>query len=148
MQRIMAVAGSGGRGIAARSAGRLSDSYKAKLRAKIRSNTVFTVPPGLNDNPDVQYAIKLLPDGTLRRPPEKLKSSGVSGFDQAVARAIAKSVPFPRDESGKVPPELTIYSPTKRLNGLTMPSFLRSLTAMVLFLASVILCAGMGATQH
>ena len=108
MRRNVAAAGSGGSGTAVRSAGRLSNAYAAKIRAKIRSNTVFTVPPGLNGNPDVQYAIELLPDGTLRRAPRRLKSSGIPGFDQAVARAIGKSVPFPRDKDGKVPAKLTI----------------------------------------
>lgn len=108
MRRIMAAAGSGGRGTAAKTAGRLDASYAAKIRAKIRSNTVFVVPVGLKGNPEVEYAIKLMPDGTLRHPPRKVKASGIPGFDQAVARAIVKSVPFPRDKSGKVLSGFTI----------------------------------------
>jgi colicin import membrane protein len=38
----------------------------------------------------------------------KHKSSGVPGFDEAVARAIQKSAPFPPDKTGSVPSGFTL----------------------------------------
>ena len=106
MERI-----TGGAGTAAASSqgGRASAEYGAKVAALIKSHTVFNIPNGLTGNPPVEYAINLLPDGSLRGAPRKLKSSGVPGFDEAVLRAIEKSQPFPRDErSGNVPSSLTV----------------------------------------
>jgi colicin import membrane protein len=101
----------GGAGTAAASSqgGRASAEYGAKVASLIRSHTVFNVPNGLSGNPPVEYAVDLLPDGSLRGTPRKLKSSGVLGFDEAVLRAIEKSQPFPRDErSGNVPSSFTV----------------------------------------
>lgn len=102
--------GTGGRGTAVRSTGnnRLDPSYGSKISAKIKSNTNYVVPAGVSGNPEVVYVVELLPDGSLRRPPRKKKSSGLPGFDEAVFRAIEKSVPFPRDSKGEVPKELEI----------------------------------------
>lgn len=108
LRRLSETAGTGGTGTAARSRGSTDASYAGKIRALIISNTVFNVPPTLVDNPAVEYAIELLPDGSLRSPPRKLKSSGVPGFDEAVLRAIEKSQPFPPDKQGVVPSSLTI----------------------------------------
>lgn len=106
MQRITGgVTGSGGAGDAQKSqGGRADGGYMQRIAARIRSHTVFIVPDGLAGNPAVEYAFELLPDGSLRSPPRKLKPSGVPGFDEAVLRAIVKSQPFPRDEkTGTVP---------------------------------------------
>jgi colicin import membrane protein len=114
MRRIAGATGTGGSGQAARSTGdnRLSFSYRRLIAVKIRSNTVFSVPNNLDGNPAVEYAIELLPDGSLRGRPQKLKPSGVPGFDEAVLRGIEKSAPFPPDESGKVPSSFpVIYRP-------------------------------------
>ena len=110
MRRLTGQVGTGGKGTAARSTGnnRLDPSYAAKIGAKIRSNTAFAVPASLDGNPAVEYAIELLPDGSLRGRPRKLKSSGVPGFDEAVMSAIKKSEPFPADRSGKVPPSFIL----------------------------------------
>lgn len=110
MRRLTGQVGTGGKGTAARSTGnnRLDPSYAAKIAAKIRSNTAFAVPASLDGNPTVEYAIELLPDGSLRGRPRKLKSSGVPGFDDAVMSAIKKSEPFPADRSGKVPPSFIL----------------------------------------
>lgn len=89
--------------------GRASAEYGAKVATLIKSHTVFNIPNGLAGNPPVEYAIELLPDGSLRGTPRKIRSSGVPGFDEAVLRAIEKSQPFPRDErSGNVPSSLTV----------------------------------------
>lgn len=104
------VTGTGGTGDAPKAqGGRASAEYGAKVAARIRSHTVFNVPVELAGNPPVEYLVELLPDGTLRGAPRKLKPSGVPGFDEAVLRAIDKSQPFPRDEkTGAVPSRITI----------------------------------------
>jgi colicin import membrane protein len=101
--------GSGGSGQAARSQGpsRADAGYAAKVGGKIRSNTVFNVPDELANNPAVEYAVDLLPDGSVRSI-RKLKGSGVPGFDEAVRRAIEKSQPFPPDNSGRAPSGFTV----------------------------------------
>jgi colicin import membrane protein len=111
MRRIAGgVTGTGGTGDAAKSQGGRSDGgYLQRIAARIKSHTVFNVPDGLAGNPAVEYAIELLPDGSLRGTPRKLKSSNVQGFDEAVLRAIDKSQPFPRDEkTGNVPSRITV----------------------------------------
>lgn len=110
MRRMSGVTGTGGTGDAPKAqGGRASAEYGAKVAARIRSHTVFNVPVDLAGNPPVEYLVELLPDGTLRGAPRKLKSSGVPGFDEAVLRAIDKSQPFPRDEkTGAVPSKITI----------------------------------------
>ena len=101
--------GSGGSGQAARSQGpsRGDAGYAAKVGGKIRSNTVFNVPDELANNPAVEYAVDLLPDGSVRSI-RKVKGSGVPGFDEAVRRAIEKSQPFPPDNSGRAPSGFTV----------------------------------------
>lgn len=101
--------GSGGSGQAARSQGpsRADAGYAAKVGGKIRSNTVFNVPDELVNNPAVEYAVDLLPDGSVRGI-RKIKGSGVPGFDEAVRRAIEKSQPFPPDSSGRAPSGFTV----------------------------------------
>ncbi|MES2050025.1 MAG: TonB C-terminal domain-containing protein [Pseudomonadota bacterium] len=105
MRRLAGQAGSGGTGDAAKSTGnnRGDPSYAARIAAKVRSNTVFNVSDTSSNNPTVEYRIELLPDGSLRGAIRKLKSSGVPAFDDAVEKAIEKSLPFPRDKSGEVP---------------------------------------------
>jgi colicin import membrane protein len=104
------VTGTGGTGDAEKSqGGRASAAYGGKVGAKIKSNTIYNVSQNLAGNSPVEYAIDLLPDGSLRGTPRKIRSSGVPGFDEAVLRAIDKSQPFPRDEkTGTVPSSLTI----------------------------------------
>jgi colicin import membrane protein len=110
MQRITGgVTGTGGSGDAPKSTGNNRDaSYIQKVGARIKSNTVFGAPEGLSGNPAVEYRVELLPDGSLRGLPRKLKSSGVPGFDEAVQRAIEKSAPFPADKSGTVPSSFVV----------------------------------------
>lgn len=96
--------GTGGSGDAPKTQGPRGDpGYASKLATKIKSNTVFVVPPDLQGNPAVEYEVKLFPDGSLRGTPRKIKSSGISAFDEAVLRAIELSQPFPPDKSGTVP---------------------------------------------
>jgi len=105
LRRMTAQAGTGGTGTAAASQGpRGNPEYLARVGAKIKSNTVFVAADSLSGNPAVEYAVELLPDGSIRRPIRKLRSSGVPGFDEAVLNAIEKSQPFPPDpKTGRVP---------------------------------------------
>lgn len=110
MRRIAggAAVGSGGSGDAAKSQGGRADaSYLQRVGAKIKSNTTFGGADGLSGNPTVEYAVDLLPDGSIRSV-RKLKSSGVPGFDEAVLRAIEKSQPYPPDRSGAAPSGFTV----------------------------------------
>lgn len=109
LQRMMGQAGGGvtsktsnGSGEASKSQGPKGQSnYASKIALKIRSNTVFDAPQ-MAGNPAVEYSVDLFPDGTVRAI-HKSKSSGVPGFDEAVADAIKRSEPFPPDTDGKVP---------------------------------------------
>lgn len=109
LKRMMgqATSATGGTGTAEKSQGpRGNPDYANKLRAKIRSNTIFDVPADLSGNPAVEYTVELFPDGTVRSI-RNGKSSGVPGFDEAVKQAITKSQPFPPDKDGKVPGSFT-----------------------------------------
>jgi len=114
LRRMTGAIGSGGSGQAAKSqgSGRADGAYADKIRAKIRSNTVFNVPAELSGNPQVEYDVELLPDGSLRGLHIR-KSSGIPGFDAAVKRAIERSQPFPPDQSGSVPGRLTVVHKPK-----------------------------------
>lgn len=103
LARMTNQAGAGGSGDAPKAqGGRAAPGYSQRVGAKIKSNTVFDVPDDLPGNPPVEYAVELLPDGSLRGL-RKIRSSGVPGFDEAVRRAIEKSVPYPPDSSGTAP---------------------------------------------
>jgi colicin import membrane protein len=108
LKRMQAQAGTGGAGSAPTTQGSRADSgYVDKVGARIKSNTIFNVPDGLSGNPAVEFAVELLPDGSIRAL-KKVKSSGVSGFDEAVQRAIGKSAPFPPDKTGRVPASFNV----------------------------------------
>ena len=114
LNRMMAQAGSGGSGDAPKSQGQRGDAgYLGKVASKIRSNTIFNVPDNIAGNQAVEYAVELLPDGSVRRPIRKVKSSGIPGFDEAVLNAIEKSQPFPADKSGSVPSSINIIHKPK-----------------------------------
>jgi len=102
--------GSGGLGDALKSTGnnRGDPSYNAKVAAKIKANTTYIVNDASANNPTVEFVINLFPDGSLKGPVKKKKSSGNLAFDEAVEKAIEKSQPFPRDKSGEVPSSLNI----------------------------------------
>ncbi len=108
-KRLATRGGTGGSGTSPYSTGntRADSGYAQKVSAKIKSNTIFNVPSGLSGNPSVEYDVELFPDGSIKGI-RKRKSSGVPGFDEAVLRAIEKSVPFPANNTGKVPTKFMI----------------------------------------
>ncbi|MDP5009404.1 MAG: cell envelope integrity protein TolA, partial [Glaciimonas sp.] len=85
--------------------------YASRVGSKIRGNINFNVPDGLAGNPAAEFDVQLLPDGSIAGIRLR-KSSGVSGFDEAVKRAIERSAPYPKDKSGSVPSSFTgIHKP-------------------------------------
>ncbi|TWC62386.1 cell envelope integrity protein TolA [Herbaspirillum sp. SJZ099] len=109
LKRMMgqATSATGGSGTAEKSQGpKGTPDYANKLRAKIRSNTIFDVPANLSGNPAGEYTVELFPDGTVRSV-RTIKASGLPGFDDAVRQAVMKSQPFPADKDGKVPSSFT-----------------------------------------
>ncbi len=81
--------------------GRADGAYVRRVAAKIKSNTIYNVST-ISGNPAVVYDVELFPDGSVRSV-RKRSSSGVAGFDEAVRQAVYRSVPYPRDSSGRVP---------------------------------------------
>lgn len=86
-------------------------NYINKLRTKIYLNTIFYIPKNLDTHSSVEYLVKLLPNGLIHSI-QKNQSSNLTGFDEAVERAIKKSQPFPSNENGKIPSDFTFtYKP-------------------------------------
>ncbi len=109
LKRLQALAGEGVAGDAEKaSSPKLDPGYARLIAAKIKSNTIL---PPLNEivgNPAVEYAIELLPDGSVKDV-RLLRPSGIAAFDQAVRRAIDRAAPFPADPAtGRVPASLAI----------------------------------------
>lgn len=67
-----------------------------KIRAKIRGNIVL--PPDLKGNPEALFLVTQLPTGEVLQA-RLVISSGHSGYDEAVLRAILKSSPLPKPDS-------------------------------------------------
>jgi colicin import membrane protein len=112
LKRMQGMAGATGApqstGTAQRDAGP-SASYGGKVRARVQPNIVYTdtLPPGLR----AEVELRAAPDGTItgRR---LVKSSGNSGWDDAVLRAIDRTGDLPKDDNGKVPSPMTlIFTP-------------------------------------
>jgi TonB family protein len=85
-----------------------NNSYARKVAGIIKSHTILP-QNDIEGNPAVEFLIELQSDGGLRSELKMTKSSGIAAFDQAVKRAIEKSIPFPPDPStGKVPGRITL----------------------------------------
>jgi colicin import membrane protein len=82
-----------------------SSGYGALIQARVRPNIVFTEE--MAGNPIARIEVRASPDGTIISS-KLLKSSGVPAWDEAVLRAIDKTVTLPRDVDGRVPPLLDI----------------------------------------
>jgi colicin import membrane protein len=78
---------------ATEAAGRqLTDDYRARISAKIRQRVIL--PPDLRGNPEANYEVSLLPDGSVTQV-RLLQSSGFATYDAAVERAILAAQPLP-----------------------------------------------------
>jgi colicin import membrane protein len=113
LKRIVGQAGATGAatatGNAAQQAGPSAD-YLGRIKARIKPNVSF--PDTVAGNPAVEIEVRLTAEGRIIQPSRVVKSSGAPEWDEAVLRAIAKTEVLPRDESGKVPPSMTIvYRP-------------------------------------
>lgn len=82
--------------------------YQDKIRSKIRGNVNKTLCG--DGNPELIFAIGLLPTGELSGAPKLKKSSGNSACDDAVERAIVASQPLP------LPSDPAIYATFRNLN--------------------------------
>jgi colicin import membrane protein len=58
----------------------------------VRSNVVR--PPGLSGNPQAEFVVSQLPDGTVSSV-RLVSSSGIPSLDDAIERAIWRSSPLP-----------------------------------------------------
>ena len=85
----------------------LTDEYKAKILAKIKSRLVM--PPDLPNDPIAEFDVTLLPGGEILEVKLR-KSSGFSSFDAAVERAIVLSRPLP------LPPDPALFSNFRNLS--------------------------------
>jgi colicin import membrane protein len=71
------------------------EAYATKIRTKVRGNIVL--PPNIQGNPEAVFIVDQLPTGEVLT--IKLKrSSGNSGLDQAIERAIRKSSDLPKPD--------------------------------------------------
>lgn len=82
--------------------------YTDKIKSKIRGNVNKTLCG--DGNPELRFAIGLLPTGELSAMPKLIKSSGNSACDAAVERAISASQPLP------LPTDPAIYAKFRNLN--------------------------------
>ncbi len=73
-----------------------------KVRAKIRGNIVL--PQNIQGNPEAIFTVVQLPTGEVLPPVKLKKSSGVPALDAAIERAVLKSSPLPKPDSGFTAP--------------------------------------------
>jgi colicin import membrane protein len=81
-------------------------SWGAKVSSQIRASTVFAIPPDLRGNPKAEFALTVMPDGSIGSL-RLTRSSGVPAWDQAAERAIRRADPLPRPPPG-TPREIAI----------------------------------------
>jgi colicin import membrane protein len=108
LKRMQGLAGASGeensKGTALKASGP-SASYAGRIRARIKPNITFT--EDVAGNPKAEVEVRTSPDGTIISR-KLLSSSGNKAWDEAVLKAIDKTVTLPRDEDGRVPPVLEI----------------------------------------
>jgi colicin import membrane protein len=75
------------------------DRYRGLIQAKIKRSIVM--PPDVADNAVAEFAVTVLPDGSVLTP-KLLKSSGNPAYDNAAERAILRAQPLP------MPPDTSI----------------------------------------
>jgi colicin import membrane protein len=86
---------------------RLVDEYKRRIADRIRGFIIE--PPGLRDNPEVEYDVVVLPGGEVLDVKTR-KPSGQAAWDSAVERAIRRAQPLP------LPPDPALMREFRELN--------------------------------
>jgi len=80
-----------------------SSSYAGRIKARIQPNITFS---GTGSGP-VDVEIRVTPDGTILAR-KIIKSSGDAKWDDAIIRAIDKTMTLPRDIDGRMPPTVSL----------------------------------------
>lgn len=106
MKRITSGAGTNG-GAERSTAPRIDKSYQAAISSKIKGATNYGGDKDAPGNPQVEFRIQQLPTGEIISV-KKIKSSGISAFDDAVERGINNSSPLPKKKDGTVERSLDI----------------------------------------
>ena len=86
---------------------RPSDSYLARLRARVKPNITFSESQlqSIRGNPAAEVEVTVSASGQIIGM-KLTQSSGNADWDQAVLKAIEKTETLPRDENGKIPSKL------------------------------------------
>ncbi|QYG10036.1 cell envelope integrity protein TolA [Janthinobacterium sp. PAMC25594] len=115
MKRMMAQAGNGTTGTAAKATAPRKDSgYVAALTSKIKSNIAYSGSTDMPGNPRAVFKIEQLPTGEIISV-RKIKSSGLPAYDSSVENAINKSSPLPKKKDGTVEREIELIFEMKDL---------------------------------
>src|SRR5450830_1842607 len=115
MKRMMAQAGNGTTGTAAKATAPRKDSgYVAALTSKIKSNIAYSGSTDVPGNPRAVFKIEQLPTGEIISV-RKIKSSGLPAYDSSVENAINKSSPLPKKKDGTVEREIELIFEMKDL---------------------------------
>ena len=72
------------------------------------------MPPGIDGNPQAEFEVKLLKNGTVAAV-RLIRSSGVAAYDKAVERAIDAAQPLP------TPDDMEIFQQMRDLKLLFRP---------------------------
>lgn len=105
LARLRAQAGTAGPGAGTGSATKASPRYADRVRQRVKPNIIFSEE--VSGNPAAVVAVHMAPDGSILSS-RLAKSSGNAAWDNAVLRAVSRSDPLPRDESGVAPSSINI----------------------------------------
>lgn len=83
------------------------NKYIARIQSKIRSKVNKQLCG--TGNPELEFAIALMPTGEVNGNPKLLKGSGMEACDEAVERAILQAQPLP------IPSEPDLFSQFRNL---------------------------------
>lgn len=113
MSRITGAAAKGATGTAAQSTGgKVDGGYMSAIRAKIKSNLVYS---SQDDSLTATYVITQLPTGEVIGIRKK-QGSGSAAYDGAIENAITKSSPLPKKKDGTVERELELVFKLKEMH--------------------------------
>jgi colicin import membrane protein len=108
IKRAMGLAGATGgadaKGTALKASGP-SASYGGMVRARVKPNIIFT--EDIAGNPTAEVEVRTGPDGTIISQ-RLIKSSGNKAWDDAVIKAIIRTVTMPKDVDGRVPTPMVL----------------------------------------